>query len=58
MQKNITCTINGRQYFLSVAVGQSLLDTLRDLGVTSAKQGCGVGECGACTVLLLSLIHI
>ena len=52
MQKNITCTINDKQYFLSVDVGQSLLDTLRDLGVTSAKEGCGVGECGACTVLM------
>lgn len=52
MQKNITCTINGKQYFLSVDVGQSLLDTLRDLGITSVKEGCGVGECGACTVLI------
>ena len=52
MQKNITCTINGKQYFLSVDVGQSLLDMLRDLGITSVKEGCGVGECGACTVLM------
>ena len=52
MQKNITCTINAKQYFLSVDVGQSLLETLRDLGVTSAKQGCHVGECGTCTVLM------
>ena len=52
MQKDITCTINGKQYFLSVDVRQSLLDTLRDLGITSVKEGCGVGECGACTVLM------
>ena len=52
MQNNITCTINDKQYFLAVDVGQSLLDTLRDLGLTSAKEGCGVGECGACTVLM------
>jgi len=52
MKKNITCTINGKQYFLSVDVVQSLLDTLRDLGITSVKEGCGVGECGACTVLM------
>jgi len=52
MKKDITCTINGKQYALSVDVAQSLLDTLRDLGLTSAKEGCGVGECGACTVLM------
>ncbi len=52
MKKKITCTINDRQYFLSVDVGQSLLDTLRDLGLTGVKEGCGVGECGACTVLM------
>jgi len=52
MKKSITCTINGKQYFLSVDVVQSLLDTLRDLGITSVKEGCGVGECGACTVLM------
>ena len=52
MEKNITCTINGKQYFLAVNVGQSLLEMLRDLGLTGAKQGCGVGECGACTVML------
>ena len=52
MQKDISCTINGKPYQLSVDVGQSLLYVLRDLGFTSAKQGCGVGECGACTVLL------
>jgi aerobic-type carbon monoxide dehydrogenase small subunit (CoxS/CutS family) len=52
VQKNISCSINGKTYRLSVNVGQSLLDTLRDLGFTGAKQGCGVGECGACTVLM------
>ncbi len=52
MQKNITCIINGKEYSLCVGVKQSILDMLRDLGITSAKEGCGVGECGACTVLL------
>ena len=52
MQKEITCTINEKQYVLSVDVRKSLLDMLRDLGITSVKEGCGVGECGACTVLI------
>ncbi len=52
MQKTITCVINGKEYSLSVGIKQSMLDMLRDLGIISAKEGCGVGECGACTVLL------
>lgn len=52
MQKTISCTINGSAYSLSVDIRQSLLDLLRDLGLTGVKEGCGVGECGACTVLV------
>jgi len=49
---NIKLSINGRNYDLAVDVRKSLMDVLRDLGYTSVKQGCGVGECGACTVLV------
>lgn len=53
MTKTITCTINGRHMTLAVDIRQSLLDLLRDtLHLTGAKKGCGVGECGACTVLI------
>jgi len=52
MHKTIFCTINGSAYSLSVDIRKSLLDLLRDLGLTSVKEGCGVGECGACTVLV------
>ncbi len=52
MRKTIACTINGGPYTLSVDVRQSLMDMLRELGLTSVKEGCGVGECGACTVLV------
>jgi aerobic-type carbon monoxide dehydrogenase small subunit (CoxS/CutS family) len=48
----IRLSINGRQYEQAVDIRKSLMDLLRDLGYTSVKQGCGVGECGACTVLI------
>lgn len=46
------CTINGKARTLSVEPGASLLEVLRAEGLSSVKQGCGVGECGACTVLI------
>ncbi len=49
---NIKMTINAKIYEMNVDVRKSLMDVLRDLGYTSVKQGCGVGECGACTVLV------
>ncbi len=53
MNRMITCTVNGKKKELSVDVRQSLLEVLREqLGLLSVKQGCAVGECGACTVLL------
>ena len=52
MLKTIRCTVNGKARELSFDVRASLLEVLRAEGLTSSKQGCGVGECGACTVLL------
>ncbi|MFA6075117.1 MAG: xanthine dehydrogenase subunit XdhC [Negativicutes bacterium] len=53
MEKKISFTINGEQKSLTVDVRESLLEVIRErLGLTGAKQGCGVGECGACTVLI------
>jgi aerobic-type carbon monoxide dehydrogenase small subunit (CoxS/CutS family) len=52
MMRNISCTINGKSVSLVVDVRQSLLEVLRENGYTSVKEGCGVGECGACTVLV------
>lgn len=49
----VSFTVNGRRVEVEAAAGERLLDTLRDrLGLTGAKEGCGVGECGACTVLM------
>ena len=46
-------TLNGKQLSLDVEPGRPLLDVLRkDLGLTGTKEGCGQGECGACTVIL------
>jgi aerobic-type carbon monoxide dehydrogenase small subunit (CoxS/CutS family) len=53
VNRTITCTINGNKKELNVDVRQSLLEVLREqLGLISIKQGCAVGECGACTVLI------
>lgn len=48
---SIDCTINGRRVTMEVQPSWRLLDLLREhLGLTGAKEGCGEGECGACTV--------
>ncbi|MEM9204266.1 MAG: (2Fe-2S)-binding protein [Actinomycetota bacterium] len=50
---HITCTINGEATDFLATDGTSLLDALRDeLGLTGAKEGCGTGDCGACSVLV------
>lgn len=49
----IGCTVNGRQVEAEVPANRLLIDFLRyDLGLTGTKEGCSVGVCGVCTVLL------
>ena len=49
----IRFTVNGRAVTVSVPAAKPLLDTLRDdLGLTGAKESCGKGECGSCTVIM------
>jgi len=51
--KNISFTLNGKPMTLALEGQESLQTVLRyHLELTGTKYGCGIGECGACTVLL------
>jgi xanthine dehydrogenase iron-sulfur cluster and FAD-binding subunit A len=51
--ETVECTVNGENVVVQRAGGKTLLQMLRDdLGLTGTKEGCGEGECGACTVWL------
>jgi carbon-monoxide dehydrogenase small subunit len=53
LRKEITLTINGVKRELLVSPSELLINVLRErLGLTGTKYGCGIGECGACTVLV------
>lgn len=49
----ITLTVNGQPYQLAIDPATPLLYVLRgELGLNAAKFGCGLGQCGACTVMV------
>ncbi|HEU4341526.1 MAG TPA: (2Fe-2S)-binding protein, partial [Candidatus Binatia bacterium] len=53
MKIAITTTVNGQKLQVMVAPSQTLLDFLRDdLSLKGTVEGCGVGVCGSCTVLV------
>ena len=50
---HVSTTINGDEYEFLCEAQQSLLDVLRDeLMLSGTKEGCGTGDCGACTVMV------
>ena len=53
MDTTITVNVNGREHTLTVPARRLLIDMLRyDLELTGTKEGCSVGVCGLCTVLV------
>lgn len=53
MKRVMELKVNGRSYEVMVSPRDLLVDVLRgQLGLTGTKQGCGTGDCGACTVLM------
>ena len=53
MTLSIKFKLNGKEVNIKTSSNRRLLDLLReDLGLTGTKEGCSIGECGACTVIL------
>lgn len=51
MKQEISFNLNGETVSITIDVRKSLLEMLRDdFGLTGSKEGCGVGECGACSI--------
>ena len=53
MKKDIALNVNGNNYKIIVDTRMTLLEAIREkIGFTGTKEGCSVGECGTCTVLI------
>ena len=50
---HVTATINGEEAEFLCEPQQTMLDVLRDeLSLTGSKEGCGSGDCGACSIIV------
>lgn len=53
MAERISLTVNSVRHEIEIDKGESLLEILRErLDLTGAKEGCGYGQCGSCTVVM------
>ena len=53
MKRAVTLRINGERYDVLIEPATTLLEAVRDeAGLTGAKEGCGTGDCGACSMIV------
>jgi aerobic carbon-monoxide dehydrogenase small subunit len=53
MKQQVVLKVNGKEYQVTIEPHRTLISVIREeLDLTGTKEGCGVGECGACTVLV------
>ena len=52
MRRGIQFTLNGQRVEAQVASHETLVETLRDLGFYGARESCGQGMCGCCTIIV------
>src|SRR5258705_10943367 len=53
MKRRVTLNVNGQEYAVEVESNRLLLQVLRDnIGLTGTKEGCSIGVCGACSVIV------
>lgn len=54
----MTCTVNGKTVVTTAQRGKTLLTVLREeLGLTGTRNGCGVGQCGSCSVIVDGVVR-
>ena len=53
MKRHIALNVNGEEYDIEIEPNRLLLQALReDIGLTGTKEGCSIGVCGACSVIV------